>query len=84
MSERIWLIWSNEHAAWWKPRGMGYTGIIGEAGRFSFGESVAYCEAMSRHQGADGVPKEVALLAPEAVKALMGNIDAIPVHELSK
>lgn len=32
MGEQKWLIWSNEHGAWWRPKSLGYTRIIGEAG----------------------------------------------------
>ena len=37
MSE--YLIWSNEHGAWWAPNGMGYTRVIEEAGRYSPGDA---------------------------------------------
>lgn len=31
-----WLIWSNEHRAWWKPNRHGYTTRTDQAGQFSF------------------------------------------------
>jgi hypothetical protein len=31
-----WLIWSNEHGGWWKPRELGYTHTRSEAGRYDF------------------------------------------------
>lgn len=34
-----WLIWSLEHAAWWKPAHKGYTEIRAEAGRYTFEEA---------------------------------------------
>lgn len=30
-----YVIWSNEHQAWWKPSGLGYTPYFDQAGRFS-------------------------------------------------
>lgn len=30
-----YLIWSEEHHAWWKPNGWGYTSQMREAGRYS-------------------------------------------------
>lgn len=30
-----WLIWSIEHAAWWRPDEMGYTASVYDAGRYS-------------------------------------------------
>jgi len=38
-----WLIWSHEHRGWWKPGGLGYTKVRGEAGRFSLGEAAQIC-----------------------------------------
>lgn len=34
-----WLIWSNEHRAWWKPMKCGYTRDVQEAGRYSYEEA---------------------------------------------
>lgn len=31
----MYLIWSNEHRAWWKPNSCGYTTNIIEAGTYS-------------------------------------------------
>jgi len=30
-----YLIWSEEHGAWWKPESSGYTDSIKEAGRYT-------------------------------------------------
>ena len=32
---RLWLVWSNEHGAWWRGDGRGYTRVLNEAGRWS-------------------------------------------------
>lgn len=34
-------IWSNEHVAWWKPFGTGYTEIMAEAGIYTKEEARA-------------------------------------------
>lgn len=34
-----WLIWSNEHKAWWKKGNHGYTSFLSEAARFTFTEA---------------------------------------------
>ncbi len=34
-----YLIWSNEHGAWWAPNGMGYTTVIETAGRYMTDEA---------------------------------------------
>jgi hypothetical protein len=58
-----WLIWSNEHGAWWKPGRNGYTRELAQAGRYGKAEAdeiVAqanqYCEP--------GICNEVAMLDP--------------------
>jgi hypothetical protein len=38
-----YLIWSNEHLAWWKPAELGYTTITHNAGRYSKEEADAIC-----------------------------------------
>lgn len=64
-----WLIWSNEHRAWWGPDSSGYRGIISHAGRYSFEEASAICKdggrqrAWSESKG----PFEVMVPAPECL-----------------
>lgn len=31
----VWMIWSNEHGAWWGPGEVGYTSVIEAAGRYT-------------------------------------------------
>jgi hypothetical protein len=38
------LIWSEEHGAWWNPRRAGYTTSMKRAGRYSFEEGSAIVE----------------------------------------
>jgi hypothetical protein len=40
-----WLIWSNEHEAWWRPNGNGYTMLRAEAGEYGFAKAVEICAA---------------------------------------
>jgi hypothetical protein len=35
-----WLIWSNEHDAWWGSLGVGYTRVIGLAGRYKYAQAL--------------------------------------------
>jgi hypothetical protein len=39
----IFLIWSNQKAAWWKPNSCGYTNNIEEAGRYSAEDAIKIC-----------------------------------------
>lgn len=34
-----WLVWSNEHRAWWREHGCGYTHDVKQAGRYDFDEA---------------------------------------------
>lgn len=36
MNEKLYLIWSIEHNAWWKPAMNGYTQKRNEAGKYPF------------------------------------------------
>lgn len=37
------LIWSNEHGAWWGPDRCGYVRSLGKAGRYSESEALGIC-----------------------------------------
>lgn len=63
----IWLVWSNEHAAWWRPNWRGYTCIIKDAGRYP--KRVA--DQICREANYGGRVNEVTVLAPEALEAMM-------------
>lgn len=39
----VWLVWSNEHGAWWGPNHVGYTRVIDTAGRYDQAEAEAIC-----------------------------------------
>lgn len=53
-----WLIWSNEHRAWWGWNGNGYVRSMDKAGRYSFEEANQICKSANCWIGRDGVPQE--------------------------
>jgi hypothetical protein len=61
-----YLIWSNEHGAWWRPGSMGYTRIIAQAGRYTLERARYICEEANRYQAKSEEPNEVMVLSPEA------------------
>lgn len=61
-----WLVWSNEHRAWWGPGRHGYTTLTDRAGRYSLDEATAIC-AQANIVPRDP-PNEVAVLAPRPIR----------------
>lgn len=76
----LFLVWSNQHAAWWRPARRGYTTIIEEAGRYDRGEAEAIVKDATldgrlQHSRVDPVTglaytsfDEVLVLAPESTE----------------
>lgn len=62
-----YLIWSNQHGAWWAPGARGYTLDIDQAGRFARHQALREVEGAGSWgpYASDGVPDEVMMLAPE-------------------
>lgn len=59
----LWLVYSNEHRAWWGPGHHGYTTDTDRAGRYSHAAAAAIC-AQANIVPRDP-PNEVMVLAPE-------------------
>lgn len=90
MSEPMFLIWSNQHAQWWRPNKRGYTQWIEEAGRYPQAVAQALVEDATlggslRYQRADPVtdrPYEAVdewmVLAPECTPAIDAAHDLKP------
>ena len=53
-----YLIWSNEHSAWWMPNSRGYTASRATAGRYSLEEATRICLGANTHQSDRRVPDE--------------------------
>lgn len=60
-----WLIWSNEHSAWWKASRNGYTYNVREAGRYSLADAIKICSSANVYLRPEGPPNEVMTPAPE-------------------
>lgn len=63
-----YLVWSNEHAAWWGKDRCGYTRIIANAGRYSRAEALSI--AGTREGGwhvRKGNPDEIAIPEQDAI-----------------
>lgn len=59
MKEGWYLIWSNEHRAWWKPDSRGYTVSLERAGRYSRAEALEICNGANCGWDEDSNPNEL-------------------------
>lgn len=67
-----WLVWSNEHGAWWAPSSNGYVENVADAGRYTLANARQICEdagTMKNHVGY-AMPCEVVVPSPELMPAL--------------
>jgi hypothetical protein len=62
----LYLVWSNEHHAWWRSNSQGYTTKVQVAGRYDRAEAIA----ISRGRGwpATGIPDEVPVREIDAME----------------
>lgn len=56
-----YLVWSNEHTAWWRENSQGYTYEITYAGRYSREEAMRICKGanygfMQQEENPDEIP----------------------------
>lgn len=65
MKAEYFLIWSNEHRAWWGPAHRGYTSLADRAGRYTREEAVKICNGANYGWDGDSNPNELPI--PESV-----------------
>lgn len=46
----LWLIWSIEHDAWWRPNSNGYTLKLEDAGKYTFEQAFDICHGANEHE----------------------------------
>lgn len=62
-----YLVWSNEHQAWWAPYECGYISIISQAGRYDRSMAARICQSANAYLAEGREPNEVMVLAPECI-----------------
>ncbi len=67
MADEVYLIWSNEHRAWWGPGRHGYLTDTDKAGRYSEVEATEVVLNANRYRDHDLPPNEIMVLAPPRV-----------------
>jgi len=84
MTENRYLIWSNEHGAWWRAGGYGYTSRVESAGRVSQEDALHICmKAMLGRRGNAPFPEipvrvEDVELMLKLFAAICPDVDAQP------
>jgi hypothetical protein len=63
-----YLVWSNEHQAWWAPNKRGYISVISKAGRYHRTAAEQICRHANAFIDKDAEPHEVMVLAPECLE----------------
>lgn len=74
-----YLIWSNEHVAWWRPDHSGYTVSIEYAGRYSREDAMQICKGANYGFMQDTTnPNEIPVLELDAIHTM----DAKPYQRI--
>lgn len=76
-----YLIWSNEHRAWWAPDGRGYTRRIDGAGRYDRAEAMLIAATRGGGWPNDGNPFEIAIPEADAVEQARPSRLKVDAHE---
>lgn len=67
MKQEWFLIWSNEHKAWWGPASRGYVYDSADAGRYSRNEAMKICNGANYGWNSYTLPNELPILEEMAI-----------------
>lgn len=76
--ERSYLIWSNEHRAWWRPDRAGYTIHTEAAGRYSRVEAIAICAEARGGWQPGQVPPEMPVCEDDMLAVVAAKAETQP------
>lgn len=63
-----YLVWSNEHRAWWGPNNCGYYTAMDSAGRYTREQAIAICRNARGGRQFNENPSEVPIPLADAVE----------------
>lgn len=72
----IYLVWSNEHKAWWGPAYHGYVEGLRKAGRYTRSQALAICRDAIPTAMHVGIISEIPVRLVDVVDFLRGQICA--------
>lgn len=82
-TQPLWLVWSNQHRAWWRAASAGYTIRIDEAGRYCLKEALSICsggrDPIKTNGGRYTIPAEIPQPSPELIMLMQTWGPKIPV-----
>lgn len=68
----VYLVWSNEHRAWWGPEHRGYVRGVSQAGRYSRDEALEICRQALGTAGHLGTLAELPVRLGDVIAFLAG------------
>lgn len=81
--EGKYLVWSNEHRAWWGPDHRGYTRVIERAGRYDRDEAFSIASKRGGGWEREANPDEIAIPEADAIAQYIGPRLATPASHAS-
>lgn len=81
--EGKYLVWSNEHRAWWGPDECGYTRIIERAGRYDRDKAFIISSKRGGGWQREENPDEIAIPEADAIAQYVGPLLATPASHAS-
>lgn len=66
-----YLIWSNEHRAWWRPKSQGYTVRTQAAGRYTREEAIAICASTRDGWRSETAPSEIPVALDDVIECVV-------------
>lgn len=63
---QVYVVWSNEHRAWWGPNRAGYCTSLDQAGRYSREAALSICDGARGGRQYNDNPSEVPILLADA------------------
>lgn len=63
-----YLIWSNEHRAWWRAKSRGYTMMLQSAGRYSREEAISICANARDGWNSKSIPSEIPVRLDDVIE----------------
>ena len=73
-----YLVWSNQHRAWWRANSAGYTIRLSEAGRYNRDEAIRICAHAHGGWKTGLMPPEIPVREEDALDTFLTWLTALP------